>query len=216
MGSRAACRSGGTAWRPARQGRQGSGSSGRPDDGTANLPTPGPDSSTPRPDGPSQCRNWFQRLEESSKAAVIGALAAVIVALITGFFTLVGTSSGTPSASPAPLPAAGDRYSPIAGLEPKISIDSWTENPGAASSSETYEFSGTVTNAPRGTVIVIVAQTGRPDPPYGSKWLVSPRADVLRSGRWKVSWTIKNPPAKWSAPVVLRGLTPASVPGVGR
>ncbi|MBT2418511.1 hypothetical protein J7F01_19845 [Streptomyces sp. ISL-22] len=124
--------------------------------------------------------------------ALIEAVGGLLAALITGLFTLAGTDPGPPEGPP------------------KISLDSWTEQPGSTPSSKTYEFSGTVTRAPEGMVIHVIAEepqsVAEAVPPAGRshKWRVSPRADILQDGRWKVTWTVENPPsrARWRAVLV--------------
>ncbi|WP_405537320.1 hypothetical protein OG787_31145 [Streptomyces sp. NBC_00075] len=166
---------------------------GAPDHGTPDSAPSEPGRPTPQASADHRRSGLRQRMEATSIAtALIGAVGGLLAALITGMFTLAGADPRQPEAPP------------------KISLDSWSERPGTGPSSKTYEFSGTVTQVPQGMVVHVIAEVPQPDAeaisPSGRsyEWLVSPRADILQNGQWKVTWTVKSPPesARWRAVLV--------------
>ncbi|MFF3376977.1 hypothetical protein ACFYXF_28995 [Streptomyces sp. NPDC002680] len=166
---------------------------GAPDHGTSDSAPSEPARPTLQASADHRRSGLRQSLEATSIAtALIGAVGGLLAALITGMFTLAGADPHQPEAPP------------------KISLDSWTERPGTGPSSKIYEFSGTVTQVPQGMVVHVIAEAPQPDveaiSPSGRsyEWLVSPRADILQNGQWKVTWTVKNPPesARWRAVLV--------------
>ncbi len=152
--------------------------------GSSDPQTPEPDPPTPAP-APSPQRVYpWQRWQPSSKAALIGAAGAVLAALLTGLLALSAGGGVEPRPAPAP--------------RPRVSITSWTETP-ATPPSKTYVFSGTVTNAPPGMAVHVMVRTSDTDSggiAFGAEWLVSPKAEILRDGSWKVTWTLAPPPSE--------------------
>lgn len=86
--------------------------------------------------------------------------------------------------------------------------------PDATPAVKTYEFSGTVSSpVASGAVVHVIVQDPSPHASvklrsgklYPEKWLVSPVGSLASDGRWKVTWTLKDPPrnGRW-VPVLVR------------
>lgn len=176
--------------------------------GTLNGGNPSPP--TPDPSAPALRQSRWQRWREPTiKAALIGAAGTILGAGVTGVFVLVGESANPGEAASKTLIPT----SPIpkdAWPRPMISLASWSISPGPTPSSKTYTFTGTAADTPDAWVIHVIIEkpTTNAFAPSGddadAQWLVSPKADRLRNGRWKVSWTIDNPPGSgnWRAVIV--------------
>lgn len=146
----------------------------------------------PNPPAGPRFQPW-RRWQTATRVAVIGAAGAVAAALVTAIAG--GLISSGPNHGRDPRP-------------PEVSIASWTETRAASSSTSwAYVFHGSVINPPKGAevrVIIRLPET-KSAPAYGApkgtKWLVSPKADLLSGGTWKIAWTLEHqPPAgRWLA-----------------
>lgn len=97
-------------------------------------------------------------------------------------------------------------------------MTAWTQQPAVQKNAITYVFEGTVTDAPTNVSVHVIVRNpagpGQPTPQGGGTdaWLVSPDADLLEGGRWKVTWTLSQPPqqARWTAVLVDDNVYPGS------
>ncbi|MER7350932.1 hypothetical protein ABT390_36615 [Streptomyces aurantiacus] len=130
--------------------------------------------------------------------ALIAAVATIIAALITG---LLANGSGGESPPPAAQPPQSVRNS--------VGITSFTESP-APPHGKTYVFTGTAASFRSGMAVYVITRNPAGDSSDeeqskgGDAWLVSPKADILQGGRWKVTWKLKKPPPRgeWTAVLV--------------
>ncbi|WLW57677.1 hypothetical protein [Streptomyces sp. YU58] len=125
-------------------------------------------------------------------AAVLTALATVAAALIAG--NHASGPPGRPDNSGGPPP--GDTPT-------TVSVTSWSEASAAPPpTKKRYRFYGRAVNLPADAEIHVIVES-RPGA-RGAAWLISPTADVLRDGTWKVAWTLTEPPSegRWIAIVV--------------
>ncbi|MEV5884904.1 hypothetical protein AB0L74_19605 [Streptomyces sp. NPDC052020] len=155
--------------------------------------------------GPSDTSDPHRRGSGDStvKASVIGAAGAVAAAVAAGlvtYWTAGSSSSDT--------------------VQPRISITGWTQHPAAQDAGTAFEFEGTVTDAPPTVSVRVIvknprsSQTASSRATDGQAWLVSPPADLLKDGRWKVRWTLTHPPqqARWTAVLVDESMPSATMP----
>lgn len=174
-----------------------SGSTPQPgSDPTPTSPTPPPaPAPAARPRRTVSAYRW-----QVAIAAAIAAVATVGAALIT---TLIGGGDGEPSAGREP----GVSTSATNTIQPTVTFTSWSEKPTDPPGRE-YEFEGRVSDLPANYTVHVIIEIptygpspldSSPQEPVGSEWLVSPAADVLRDGHWKLTWAIAHPPAggKW-------------------
>jgi hypothetical protein len=138
------------------------------------------------------------------------AIAAAIAAVATVVAALIATSSGGSDKDSASAKPGGVSS---AAATPSVSFTSWSEKPAAPKGKE-YEFEGRVSDLPAGFSLHVVIEVPRYGPKpldgsspgaVGTEWLVSPAADVLRDGGWKLVWKVDHPPAGARWVVVVLG-----------
>ncbi|MFZ3555899.1 hypothetical protein [Streptomyces sp. BH055] len=108
----------------------------------------------------------------------------MLAALVTAVVGLYG--AGSPEPSPAPV------------VDPHVAITTWSQE--SEHGGSTYEFEGTVSHAPEHSSVRVIVRDPHPSEASGQgmetagKWLVSPQADLLENGHWKVRWPDVTPP----------------------
>lgn len=170
---------------------------GTPSAGTGEDPGPVPPGPPPAlPDGRTSRFGSALRWQ-AVIAAVIAAVATVVAAVVATSGS--GGEETTPSAAGA-----------SSGKRPSVSVISWRETP-SEPPSKSYEFLGSVSDLPEGSSVRVIVEVPARTPtvpggkaPEGTEWLVSPAADLLQNGGWKVAWKVARPPAEaqWVAVVV--------------
>lgn len=144
------------------------------------------------------------------------AIAAGIAAVATVVAALIATSGGGGGGGDK---AAGDAKPAVTttAVRPSVSFTSWSEKPAPPKGKE-YEFEGSVSELPEGFTLHVVIEVPSYGPApldgtaevVGSEWMVSPAADVLRNGSWKVVWRVEHPPAGARWVVVVLGNCPGT------
>lgn len=190
-----------------------------PPDGDDPHPPAEPSAASPAP-SPRPSRTASAYRWQAAIAAAIAAVATVVAAVIS--------TSGGSGDKPRDSGNPGINSSAANHAQPVVTFTSWSEKPAKPPGKE-YEFEGRVSDLPANYTVHVIIEVPRYGPrspgasspePVGTEWLVSPAADVLRDGRWKLAWEVAHPPTGGRWVVVVLGDcaactgAPASVGGL--
>jgi len=133
-------------------------------------------------------------------------IAAAIGALGMDVPTLTAVRNGSPAAAASPL---RPEFPPALTVSYYIAITSTSQYWSPRLSGEVYSFQGTVSDWPTldtygAQISVIGILNVSPSPLSPRPWIVSPPAQILRTGQWIVRLKLSNPLARitWKAIIV--------------
>lgn len=210
-----------------------------PSDSPTPPPAQPPHPQALRPPVWRRVQTLFQGTSQTVKVAIVGGFFTLASAVVAGVCAIVvalipaiwnenkddghsGSSASTPPAVSTTHPEQSSAASSASqsSQEPKVSITSWTET-SSTSSTKTYVFSGSVTALTTLAEIHIIVQPSKASSSAststepGAKWLVSPEAKILKGNRWRVTWTLNQPPTsgRWVAVIIeVPQTAPSGVP----